>query len=190
MPCTVWTARPNWNGKGRRRHLHRVQMEGLVLPLVALLTVAADQVSKMLIVARLAEGQSTDLMSWLAPVLRLTHVTNTGVVFGLLQGMGDLFLVVAVVVVGVLLLYYRHLPPDQVPVRIALGLQLGGALGNLADRLVRGSVVDFIDLNFWPLQDWPVFNLADASIVTGVGLLLLVMMWEQHNQPQSQEVGS
>jgi signal peptidase II len=167
--------------------LHRLRIENLILPIVALLMLVADQVSKGWIVARLEVGQSMDLASWLAPVFRLTYVTNTGVVFGLLPGMGDLFVIVAAVVVGVLLLYYRYIPPGQVLIRIALGLQLGGALGNLTDRLVRGSVVDFLDLNFWPLERWPVFNLADASIVAGVGLLVVAMLEEQREPPPPEE---
>lgn len=167
--------------------MHRLRIENLILPIVALLMLVADQVSKGWIVARLEVGQSMDLASWLAPVFRLTYVTNTGVVFGLLPGMGDLFVIVAAVVVGVLLLYYRYIPPGQVLIRIALGLQLGGALGNLTDRLVRGSVVDFLDLNFWPLERWPVFNLADASIVAGVGLLVVAMLEEQREPPPPEE---
>lgn len=150
----------------------------MVLPLVALLILIIDQVSKGLVVARMEWGQSMDLVSWLAPVLRITYVTNTGVAFGLFQGMGDLFLIAALVVVGALFLYYRRLPAGDILLRIALGLQMGGALGNLTDRLWRGAVVDFIDLNFWPFRDWPIFNLADASIVTGVGLLALHMLLE------------
>ncbi len=153
--------------------------------MVALLTLVGDQVSKGLIVTRMELGQSVDLVSWLAPVMQLTYVTNTGAVFGLLPGMGNVLVVVAVLVVVILLLYHRHLPPGYWPVRFALGLKLGGALGNLADRLSRGSVVDFLDMNFWPLQDWPVFNLADASIVAGVVLLGATMLW-QHGEQEEQ----
>ncbi len=180
--------------EGRGRRLRRLRAEGLILPLVALLTLAADQLSKQWIVTHLEWGQSMDLASWLTPVLRLTHITNTGVAFGLLQGMGDIFTVVAVVVVGVLLWYHHSLPPGHILLRIALGLQLGGAIGNLTDRLVRGAVVDFIDFNFWPLHRWPLFNLADASIVTGVGLLMLMMLFnletaETGEESKQQEAG-
>lgn len=172
--------------EGRGQRLLRSRAEGLLLPVVALLTLAVDQVSKSAVVAWLEMGQSVDLVSWLAPVFHITYVTNTGVVFGLLQGLGDVFIIVAPLVIGLLLLYYRHIPPGQVLLRIALGLQLGGALGNLVDRLLRGSVVDFLDLNFWPFKEWPVFNLADASIVTGAGLLVLVMLWEERVKQEGQ----
>lgn len=167
--------------------MRRLQTEDLILPFIALLTLAVDQVSKALVVAGMELGQSVDLASWLAPVLCVTYVTNTGVAFGLLPGMGDLFVIIAAVVVVLLLLYYRHLPSGQVLVRIAIGLQLGGALGNLSDRLIRGSVVDFVDLNFWPLREWPVFNLADSSIVAGVAILALAVLWDGQEEPQSEE---
>jgi len=66
--------------------------------------------------------------------------------------------------------------------RVALGLQLGGAIGNLVDRLRYGSVVDFIDFNFWPLHNWPISNVADVSVVAGVTLLALVMLWEERRK--------
>ncbi len=159
--------------------MRRDRLEGLILLIVALVVVTADQLTKSWVVMNMERGQSLDLMSWLAPVLRLTYVANTGVVFGLFQGWGDFFLIVAVVVVALLLVYYRHLPDGHILLRLALGLQLGGAMGNLVDRIVRGAVVDFIDLNFWPMHEWPIFNLADASIVAGVGLLALMMLWDQ-----------
>jgi signal peptidase II len=72
--------------------------------------------------------------------------------------------------------------------RVALGLQLGGALGNLVDRFVHGRVVDFIDLNFWPLHNWPIFNIADSSIVTGTVVLAVLMLWDERLQQSGQQV--
>ena len=75
--------------------------------------------------------------------------------------------------------------------RAALGLQLGGTIGNnLVDRLRQGFVVDFIDLSFWPLHEWPLFNLADASIVTGVALLALLMLWEERRELAKQQAAA
>ncbi|MBN1955827.1 MAG: signal peptidase II [Anaerolineae bacterium] len=159
--------------------MRRPGVERLILPAVALLLLAADQITKSLVVAKMDLGQSMDLASWLAPFFSVTYVTNTGVAFGLFQGVSELFLVIDVVVVVVLLLYYRHLPYGQFWLRLAMGIQMGGALGNLSDRIVRGAVVDFIDLNFWPMRTWPISNLADISIVSGVILLAGAMLWEQ-----------
>ncbi len=147
------------------------------------MALALDQLSKSWVIAHMSLGESREVASWLAPLFSLTYVTNTGIVFGLFQGMGDVLLIVVFIAIGAILLYYRHLPSGPIPLHVALGLQMGGALGNLVDRLTRGAVVDFIDLNFWPLHHWPIFNLADASIVTGVVLLLLVMLTEKERQP-------
>jgi len=161
----------------------------MVLPVTAILVALVDQFSKRLVTVRLMEGQSWDIAPWLAPVFRITHVTNTGAVFGLFPGWGDFFAVIAAVVVVAIVFYYRHMSDGQWLVRVALGFQLGGAIGNLVDRLRQGCVVDFIDLNFWPLREWPIFNLADTSIVTGVALLALLMVWEEQHGRNRQRVG-
>jgi signal peptidase II len=149
---------------------------------VATLLVVADQVSKRIVTTALREGQSVEFARWLAPVFHITYVTNTGAAFGLFPNWGHLFVIVAVVVVTALVWYYFQLSDGQWLVQIALGLQLGGAVGNLTDRLRHGFVVDFIDLNFWPLRTWPVFNLADSSIVVGVTLLSCLMLWDEWHQ--------
>ncbi len=143
------------------------------------LVLAVDQISKRLITVYLQVGQSWDVAPWLAPLFRITYVTNTGAAFGLFPGLGGFFMVVAVVVVVAIIVYYLYLPDGQIVVRAALGLQLGGAIGNLTDRLHRGFVVDFIDLNFWPMHNWPVFNMADSAIVAGVTILFVIMLWEE-----------
>jgi signal peptidase II len=162
--------------------LKRRTRDTLILPAAAALVVLVDQFSKHFVMARLGEGQSWDIAPWLAPIFRITHVTNTGAAFGLFRGWGDFFIVVAALVIVAIIVYYRQLPSGQWLMRVALGLQLGGAFGNLVDRLRQGFVVDFIDLNFWPMREWPVFNLADTSIVTGVVLLALLIMWEERRE--------
>jgi len=154
------------------------------------LVLLIDQISKFLVAARLGEGQSWDVAPWLTSIFCITHVTNTGAVFGLFPGASDLFVIISVVVVVALIIYYLQLPDGQLLVRIALSLQLGGALGNLVDRLRQGFVVDFIDLNFWPMHNWAVFNLADSSIVAGVILLTLLMLWEEWREQSGQRVAA
>lgn len=154
-------------------------LKKLVLPAVAGVVFVLDQISKFWIVTSMSLGDSREVAPWLAPIFSLTYVTNTGIAFGLFQGMGDVLLIVALIAVGAILLYYRHLLAGPMSVHIALGLQLGGAIGNMVDRLMRGAVVDFIDLNFWPLHHWPIFNIADTSIVAGVILILLIMLTEK-----------
>lgn len=151
----------------------------VILPLIAGLSILADQVSKYVVRANLRPGQSMELTPWLGSVFQVTYVTNSGAAFGLFQGWSSVFIVIAIVVIVALVWYYLQLSDGEWLVQLALGLQLGGAVGNLIDRLrFGGSVVDFIDLNFWPLQNWPVFNIADSSIVVGVSFLTLVMLCE------------
>jgi len=150
------------------------------LPAVAALVLLADQATKYLVRVSLTRGQSVVVAPWLSPFFQVTFVTNSGAAFGLFPNLGQFFVVVAVIVIAALVWYYLRLSEGHWLVQLALGLQLGGAAGNLTDRLRSGgSVVDFIDLNFWPLHNWPVFNLADSSIVVGVTLLTLLMFWEE-----------
>lgn len=137
-----------------------------LLPGVAILTLVVDRVSKWLVMASLRLGESWNPVAALERYVSLTYVTNTGAVFGLFPDYGGIFMVIAVVVVAAIILYYRHLPGDQWLVQTSLGLQLGGAVGNLIDRLRYGHVIDFIDFKVWP-----VFNVADSAIVVGVAIL-------------------
>ena len=142
----------------------------MLVLLTALAVLAADQAAKAWALARLAPHGS---VAALPGVVNWTFVQNRGAAFGLLQDQTALFVVVAVLVIAAILYWIPQLPGRARGIRLALGLQLGGALGNLIDRLRWGYVVDFIDLQFWPLHRWPVFNIADAAIVSGTALLVL-----------------
>lgn len=145
-----------------------------LLLLVAAAVIFVDHISKLYVENWLPLNRSWAPFPELAHLFRFTHVTNTGAAFGLFPG-GSLFFTVIAVVVGIFIIYYNYqLPSGHRLLRIALGLQLGGALGNLIDRLRLGHVTDFLD--FGP---WPVFNLADTSIVAGVILLGFLMLQEQ-----------
>ncbi|MGH2371630.1 MAG: signal peptidase II, partial [Chloroflexota bacterium] len=101
------------------------------------------------------------------------YITNRGVAFGLFSRFGDVFVPVALVIMAVIFTYYRSLRQRRLWLRTALGLQLGGALGNLLDRLRYGAVVDFLDFHIDAINfHFAVFNLADSAIVIGVGILL------------------
>ena len=137
------------------------------------LILIVDQLTKAWVVAHLPLYEPRDLWQWLAPILSFTYVKNTGVAFGLLQGLGRAFALLPVLVVVAVVAFRRSLPVDDLWVHLSLGLVVGGALGNVIDRLLRGYVVDFLDVNFHPLQSWPVFNVADSAVVVGVAILLL-----------------
>ncbi len=124
---------------------------------------AADQAAKLLIVRLMSPGQSITL---LGPVLSLTYTRNTGGAFSLVPGSGGWLVVVSVLVVAALVLWSFLAPIRGRRIMAGVALTLGGALGNLLDRLLRGWVVDFIDFHFWP-----VFNVADIAITAGVILI-------------------
>lgn len=138
------------------------------LRLLAVIAVVAglDQLTKYLIVSFMNPGETVAVIPRL---LYLTHVQNPGAAFGLMPYRTILFIAVTLIVMVFMLIYYRALPKGFYLMRLGLALQLGGALGNLVDRLRFGQVIDFIDLKFFP----PVFNLADSAIVIGVGLFII-----------------
>ncbi len=131
--------------------------------------VLADQITKLAIVRAFARGAEVDV---LGKYLRLGHARNSGAVFGIMRGSGQYFTVfsiVAAVVIVVVLFLARQ---ASTRVKVALGLVLGGAVGNLIDRLRFGAVVDFIDIGVNDRVRWPAFNIADLAITIGVILLI------------------
>jgi signal peptidase II len=132
-----------------------------------------DRVSKFAVQRYIPVGDSRPVAGGL---VYLDHAQNTGAAFSLAPSLGNLFLVFAVVATIAIIYYYRRVPRAEVWTRVALGLILGGALGNAVDRVVAGSVTDFIDLRFWP-----VFNLADSAIVVGA----VILAWRLSVRPAS-----
>lgn len=147
--------------------------KGIVF-LVMALVLLADQLSKFYVESNLALNSIWAPFPEWESLFRITHVSNTGAAFGLFQSGNLILSVVAVVVSIVIILYNQHLPAHLYWYRLALGLQLGGALGNLLSRMRVGHVTDFLD--FGPV---PVFNVADMSIVTGTILLGFLMLVDQ-----------
>jgi signal peptidase II len=137
--------------------------------LIAAATILADQIAKNAVVGRIVQG---DRVPVLGSALRFTYIKNSGAVFGIMRGAGTYFTVFSVVAAGVLLVVLFFARKSSVLVKTSLGLVLGGALGNLIDRLRFGAVVDFIDVGFGESARWPCFNIADAAITVGVVLLI------------------
>lgn len=151
----------------------------------ALLVVAADQLGKSWIRSNLAVGESIPGTGF----LRLTHVQNTGSAFGLFQDQALPLTIVAFIGIAILLffalfLHHRLSFLATMPAKLALGLILGGTVGNLIDRLSDSYVTDFIAIG-----RWPAFNIADSSIVVGAILIayLLIRLTEssEHRDGQS-----
>lgn len=154
--------------------------EKALLFLVMAAVIILDQLSKYIVETWLPISQSWTPIEVLAPIFKLTHVSNTGAAFGLFPAGSSVFMVVAVVVAIVIIIYNQRLPADHYLYRVALGLQLGGALGNFIDRLRIDHVTDFLD--FGP---WPVFNFADMAIVSGVMLLAFLLFRENRQEQES-----
>ena len=132
--------------------------------LVAGAVYGLDQLTKALVRNGLALGESWPSETWL---VKITHITNSGAAFGILQGQGVFLTVTAFVAIAAIFFYYAFPPLEHGLLRFALGLQLGGAIGNLTDRLRFGAVTDMFHF-----PHYPAFNVADSSIV--VGLVLVV----------------
>ena len=149
----------------------------LLFFVIAGLVVALDQLTKYVVRANLALGESFPDEG---PV-RITYVTNTGAAFGILQGQTLFLMVTTFFGLVAILLYYLYPPMEHGILRLALGLQLGGAVGNLADRVRVGKVTDFIDIG-----PWPNFNLADSSIVVGVVIIVAFFLLTESRQQRAQ----
>ncbi len=148
------------------------------LPFLAtiVLVLALDQISKALVRFYLLPGESFPDTGW----FRLTHVLNSGASFGLFQGKNVALAITGLIGVLAIILYYRYMSVQSIWLRIALGLQLGGAIGNLTDRARLGYVTDFFDVGAWP-----VFNVADSSLVTGILLAIAFTFWGEWKRPNT-----
>ena len=112
---------------------------------------------------------------------RIIHINNTGAAFGLFKGANSIFMVLAVIVAGAIVYYFPSVSRKDWLIRVALSMQLAGALGNLIDRIVFGNVTDFISVG-----TFPVWNVADASITVGV-VILLIGMWVQEKRDKKEK---
>jgi len=136
----------------------------LPILLLAVVVVVLDQLAKYYIQARMVPGMSIPVIDG---VFDITYVLNPGAAFGILEHQTAFFLVVALIMIVAICYYYPRIPPGYRLLRIGIGLQVGGAAGNVIDRVKTGYVVDFLDFRVWP-----VFNIADMAIVTGVALII------------------
>ena len=151
----------------------------VVLILIALLVIVLDQLSKHYVVLNLHLGVPWNPIESLSRYVSFTYITNKGAAFGMFPTLSTFFTVIPIIVVIVILIYYRHLSNGQWAMNVGLGLQLGGALGNLIDRIRVGHVVDFIDFKVWPI-----FNIADSSIVIGVAIFAISILRDEVKAPQ------
>jgi len=147
------------------------QSQGIIF-LVTLVVAATDQLSKLLVRNNLAIGQSKPEEG----ILRLTYVTNDGIVFGIHAHQILSIVIPIIVVIVAIFLYYRYILLSSKLVKTGLGLIISGSIGNLIDRIRFGYVIDFIDIRLWGDFHWPVFNLADTALISGVILLIYFLL--------------
>ncbi|HEY2990995.1 MAG TPA: signal peptidase II [Candidatus Binatia bacterium] len=155
----------------------------LVLNLLIVI-VGLDQATKLLVDRTLFLYQSIPMIENL---FSLTYIRNTGAAFGLLAQSGELFrrtflIAFSLAAIGFIIVMLRRLPEDEKLLTIALGFILGGAVGNLIDRLVYGEVIDFLDF-YWSTYHWPAFNVADSFITVGVVLIMVRLATSKDADP-------
>jgi signal peptidase II len=154
---------------------------GLVA-VVAVVVFVLDRITKVAVGSSLAPGASVDVVGqW----VRISHVTNSGAAFGLLPERTTLLSILSVVAVLAIVYYYRRLAADSRLIAATLGMQLGGAFGNLVDRIGQGYVVDFVDVGIPGGPRFWAFNVADSSIVVGIIAVTALLWWQERQQTRS-----
>lgn len=166
-------------------------MKHLKLLYITVFIIVLDQVTKYLIKTSMHLNESIPILN---DFLRLTYIENTGMAFGIQFGENLFFTIFAVIASIVILVYMLRMKGEHLIARLAVAVILGGAIGNLSDRIIHGGVVDFIDCEFFDihipafkllfihfpgyiLDRWPVYNVADIAVTTGMVLLLIFVLW-------------
>ena len=142
---------------------------------IGILVFIIDQLVKHLVVSTMHLGQSLPVIKG---IFHITYVLNPGAAFGMLEHQRWIFILVALAAVLLGAAFYKKLQQESLLMRSGAGLLLGGAVGNLADRIQSGLVVDFLDFRIWP-----VFNIADIAICVGAGMLILDI-WQRRNEDE------
>jgi len=151
------------------------------LLLIAGAVILLDQASKYLVRHNLALGEVYRPELWLSQYARLIHLHNSGAAVGIFPRLGNLFMLLAIIASAAILYYYPRIPGEERLIRLSMALLLGGAVGNLIDRLHQGYVTDFISL-----LNIPVINFADLSVSVGV-ILLCLGFWRREQRQKHQQ---
>jgi len=149
------------------RSFAATRVQWLALAAIALAAVVADQVTKHVVALNLQLGEGLHVVG----PFSIRHVENSGIAFGLFSNATAAVIVVTAIAIAWMLVYFARSGARHPVLPVALGLVIGGSVSNLADRVRLGFVTDFLDFRYWPA-----FNLADSSIVIGVGILLAALL--------------
>lgn len=144
---------------------------------ISLIIIILDQITKFYAV-KLIKGNTPIII--IKNFLQLNYVENFGAAFGILQNKKIFFIIMTTIVVIGIIIYIKTNINLTTTIKIALVMVIGGAIGNLIDRIRLGYVIDFIDVNFWGLYDFPVFNLADSSIVIATFLICYLVIFNKY----------
>ena len=168
--------------------------------IVALGVFIVDQITKYIIKTTM---QPHDSFSVIGDFFRITYVENTGMAFGISIGENMIFTIFAAVASIAILIYFFYIKGEHLFARLAMIIIFGGALGNLTDRITRGSVVDFLDFEFFDIQipkfdflfihfpgydmfRWPVFNVADIAISIGMVMLMIFIIFDKDHEAETE----
>ena len=148
-----------------------------VIIILSIILLVIDQISKILVVKLIDINHPIEIIK---NFFYLTYTHNTGAAFSILTGQRILLILVAIVILVIIFNYLRKNKVEEKIDILAFSLIIGGAVGNLLDRIIRGYVIDFLDFKIFG-YNFPVFNLADTFIVIGVFLLLITIIRKEHN---------
>ncbi len=149
----------------------------IIIIIISIILLCIDQISKLLVVNLLTK---TDSITIIKNFFYLTYINNDGAAFSILVGQRIFLILIAVLVIVMLIRYIKKNNIQNKLELVSLALIIGGSLGNLMDRVVRGYVIDFLDFKLFN-YNFPIFNLADTFIVIGVFLLLLKEIRKENN---------
>lgn len=158
----------------------------VILTAAILITLILDQLSKGWVLANLDLYESIQPIPFLAPVFQITRSTNTGAAFGILPMAGNVFPILAIIITGFMLWYFRSIPATARLLPIAIGMVIGGAFGNVVDRLQYGLVIDFIHYQIPGLIS-NVSNIADHGVVLGVLIIIADSWWHERREKQLEQ---
>jgi signal peptidase II len=150
----------------------------LLITAVAVVTFVLDRLTKTWVEQNIPVNEGRTVVD---DVLRIVHTQNSGAAFGLLPERTTLLSVLSVVAVVAILFYYRQIASTSPLIAATLGMQLGGAFGNLVDRIGQGYVVDFVDVGLPGVWRFWAFNIADSSIVLGI-VFVTILLWQEERK--------
>ncbi len=149
-----------------------------VWPLVvAVVAFALDQATKAAAIDALGPPEAGNRITLIPNFLEFLHTYNTGIAFSLLRGQNTTLLLVGLVVIGLLVYYYRAMPQGSTVLRVTVGAVVGGAIGNLVDRVRLGHVTDFIHVYVPGVFNYPVFNVADSFVTVGMVVIAVYLFF-------------